>query len=116
MIGMECSTLLTVQSLSLSVKCVLLILAISVYVIDEPANPGTTDNSLVTMANFTIMRHVAALGEAMVYWGVTIPTSDIGPANGSVLFEMGVTSRTFQVSAQADMVRRSMIVLLLSIL
>lgn len=72
-------------------------------IIDEPANPGSSDSSLVSTANLTVIRNVASFGDATVYWEVAdLNTNDIEPTSGSVSFSDGVSEAVFQVSAQAD--------------
>uniref|UniRef100_A0A1X7VF86 Staphylococcus aureus surface protein A n=3 Tax=Amphimedon queenslandica TaxID=400682 RepID=A0A1X7VF86_AMPQE len=71
--------------------------------IDEPANPGSSDPSLVSTANLTVIRNVASFGDATVHWeAANLNTIDIEPTSGSVSFSDGVSEAVFQVSAQAD--------------
>lgn len=81
------------------------------FLTDEPANPGSVDNSLVTSATFTILRSVASLSEAVLYWEVVTPTNDITPINGTVVFGEGVNSESFQISSQADNVSLTHIIM-----
>ena len=77
------------------------------FSVDEPANPGTNDDTLVTMANFTILRGAGQFGEAVVYWSVEGNTSDVTPTSGSVSFTEGQGSGWFHVSAVNDQVCQS---------
>jgi G-protein coupled receptor 98 len=71
--------------------------------IDEPANPGYVNTSLVTVANFTIQRNVASFGPSTVYWEVDHSAgNDVTPLNGSVNFADGVIYGSFQISSTSD--------------
>ena len=72
--------------------------------IDEPANPGTIDNNLVTSANFTIIRKAGLFGNSTVYWAIDTNTSDVTPRNGSVYFTEGQDMGWFVISAVNDQV------------
>ena len=72
--------------------------------LDEPANPGTVDNSLVTTAIFTVQRNVASFGTAVVYWELAAATTDVIPSNGSVYFNDNSTSGSFNISSTPDIV------------
>ena len=71
---------------------------------DEPANPGTVDDTLWTTANFTIVRDRGTFEEALVYWRVAVNTSDATPTSGSVPFKDGQKEGWFTVSATNDQV------------
>ena len=86
---------------NLKVSCYYL--SLLCMIIDEPANPGSSDSSLVSTANLTIIRNIASFGDATVYWeAADLNTIDIEPTSGSVMFNDGVWHTAFQVSAQAD--------------
>ena len=52
----------------------------------------------------TIDRSEGTLGPVEVYWRVNIPTTDITPSSGTVLFGVGQTEGTITLTITDDMV------------
>lgn len=86
--------------------CNLYVMSVCPCAADEPLSPGSV-GSVQSSASFVVQRTAGAFGPALVYWlveSVQNDTTDIAPLQGTIEFEDGARSNTFQISALPDQV------------